>query len=155
MPHIHEKIDFVAEVFIIYKNKVLLRKHDKYGIWLSIGGHVELDEDPVQAAIREVREEVGLNIELVGNPKPNIAKDEGYQELLPPKYLNRHNVKPGHEHVCFVYFGKAHSDVVKPEKETDVFAWFTEEELKTNKELNLRENVLFYATEALRELRDL
>jgi 8-oxo-dGTP pyrophosphatase MutT (NUDIX family) len=66
LPHIHEKIDFCAEAFIVYQNKVLLRVHDKYGFWLSIGGHVELDEDPTQAVIREVKEEVGLEVELVG-----------------------------------------------------------------------------------------
>ena len=46
MPHIHEKIDFTVEIFIIYNNKILFRKHDKYGVWLSVGGHVELYEDP-------------------------------------------------------------------------------------------------------------
>ena len=60
MPHIHNKIDFTVEVFIVYDNKVLLRKHDKYGMWLSVGGHIELDEDSNQAALREVKEEVGL-----------------------------------------------------------------------------------------------
>lgn len=52
MPHIHEKIDFTAEVFVVYKNKVLLRLHDKYKIWLSVGGHIELHEEPNQAAVR-------------------------------------------------------------------------------------------------------
>ena len=60
MPHIHEKIDYCVEVFIVYKNKILLRMHDKLGIWLSVGGHIELDEDPVEAAIREGREGVGF-----------------------------------------------------------------------------------------------
>ena len=59
MPHIHEKIDFTAEVFIVHHNRVLLRLHDKYNIWLSVGGHIELNEDPMEAAIREVKEEVG------------------------------------------------------------------------------------------------
>lgn len=54
MAHIHEKIDFTVEVFVVFQNKVLLRKHDKYKIWLSVGGHIELDEDPNQAALREV-----------------------------------------------------------------------------------------------------
>ena len=69
MPHLHEKIDFTVEVFIVHKNRVLLRLHDKYRIWLSVGGHIELDEDPNQAAIREVKEEVGLDIELVDSRK--------------------------------------------------------------------------------------
>jgi len=46
MAHIHEKIDFTASVFVVHKNKVLLRMHDKYKMWLSVGGHIELDEDP-------------------------------------------------------------------------------------------------------------
>ena len=60
MPHIHEKVDFTVEVFIVYKNKVLLRMHDKHHAWISIGGHIELGEDPEESAIREVKEEVGL-----------------------------------------------------------------------------------------------
>ena len=64
MPHIHEKIDFTVEVFIVHKDKVLLRMHDKYHLWLSVGGHIELDEDPVQGIIREVKEEVGLDIKI-------------------------------------------------------------------------------------------
>ncbi|MFK5282779.1 NUDIX domain-containing protein, partial [Lacticaseibacillus paracasei] len=62
MAHIHEKIDFTVEVFIVHKDKVLLRMHDKFKFWLSIGGHIELDEDPIQAAYREVKEEVGLDV---------------------------------------------------------------------------------------------
>ncbi len=62
MPHIHEKIDFCVEVFIVHKNKVLLRVHDKFKFWLSIGGHIELDEDPIEAAYREVKEEVGFTL---------------------------------------------------------------------------------------------
>jgi len=37
MPHIHEKIDFCAEAYIVYNNKVLLRIHDKLDKWLSVG----------------------------------------------------------------------------------------------------------------------
>lgn len=152
MAHIHEKIDFTVEVFIVHKNRILLRKHDKYGMWLSVGGHIELDEDPIQAASREVQEEVGLEIELVGNPMPPIKGDARYTELLPPKYLNRHTLgDSGHEHVCFVYFARAESDTVKPEKETDIWGWYTLEEVQTN-ELGLQEDIQFYAATALQEL---
>ena len=65
MPHIHEKIDFTVEVFIVYKNKVLLRMHDKVKKWLGPGGHIELHEDPWKP-LREVKEEVGLTVELIG-----------------------------------------------------------------------------------------
>jgi len=30
MPHLHDKIDFTVETFIVYNDRVLLRMHDKY-----------------------------------------------------------------------------------------------------------------------------
>ena len=60
MSHIHPNgTDFVAEVYIVHNNKVLLRLHDKYKIWLAPGGHVEQDgvyEEPNSAGLREVLE---------------------------------------------------------------------------------------------------
>lgn len=155
MAHIHEKIDFTAEVFIVYKNKVLLRKHEKYNIWMSVGGHIELDEDPIQAAIREVKEEVGLEIELVGREKgegTGSPEDGGYQDLLPPKYLGRHPVNETHEHITLVYFAISNTDKTADSidhKERAEICWATKEELR---EMDLRPNVLFYATKALEEL---
>jgi 8-oxo-dGTP diphosphatase len=43
---------------------VLLGDHRKSGLWLPPGGHVEADEDPHQAVIREAREELGIAAEL-------------------------------------------------------------------------------------------
>lgn len=66
MPHIHKDIDTTVEVFLVHKNRALLRKHDKYNLWLSVEGHVELNEDPNEAALREVKEEVGMDAALLG-----------------------------------------------------------------------------------------
>lgn len=151
MPHIHEKIDFTADVFIVYKNRVLLRKHDKYKIWLSVGGHIELDEDPNQAAVREAKEEVGLDIVLADDLR--IANEESptYRELIPPKFLNRHNISDTHEHVGFVYFARSDSDqTINQEDElSDEIRWFTMKELD-NPEITDR--VRTYAKQALKEL---
>src|SRR3989338_7248349 len=107
MPHIHDKIDFTSEVFIVYKNKVLLRKHDKYKIWLSVGGHIELDEDPNQAAIREVREEVGLEVQLYHDNSYPLTRTAEYAELIPPQFLDRNKISATHEHVTLVYFAQS------------------------------------------------
>jgi len=45
--------------------KVLLHKHKKHGFWLGIGGHIEKDENPVEAVLREVKEETNLGISLI------------------------------------------------------------------------------------------
>ena len=155
MPHIHEKIDYTVEVFIVYKNKVLLRMHDKHKIWLSVGGHIELNEDPTQAAIREVKEEVGLDIKLVGGTKGKAngeTENRGHRDLIPPKYMGRHPVTDTHEHVVLIYFATADNDTVKEslnEHERTSTKWVTKEELET---MDLVPNILFYAQEALKEL---
>jgi len=155
MPHIHEKIDFTVEVFVVYKNKVLLRKHEKYDIWLSVGGHIELDEDPVQSAIREVREEVGLEVEIVGGKKgvgDGSTENRGYQDLIPPKYLGMHPAGEIHKHITLVYFAVANSDkilnAINDEEKAEA-RWVSQKELGG---MNLVPNILFYATEALKEL---
>ncbi len=155
MPHIHEKIDFTAEVFIVHKNKVLLRMHDKYKIWLSVGGHIELDEDPNEAAIREVKEEVGLDIKIVGDaqgPLHGVKENRGYKYLIPPRYLGRHPASDTHEHIAFVYFATSDTDKILDslsDHEKSETRWVSKEELGS---MELVPNVLFYATEALKEL---
>ena len=155
MSHIHEKIDFTAEVFIVHKNKVLLRIHDKHKIWLSVGGHIELDEDPVQAAIREVKEEVGLDINIVGDALGhNDDNNRGYQYLIPPRFLGKHPVNDTHMHIVFVYFATVDDDMISTsinEHERSETMWVTREELEN---MELIPNVKFYAMEALNELGD-
>ena len=149
MAHIHEKIDFTVEVFVVHSGKVLLRKHDKYGIWLSIGGHIKLDEDPNQAAVREVMEEVGLVIELYDTRSIRI-NTESFEELIPPISVNRHRISSNHEHVCLVYCAKSFTDEVIPEKNTDIWKWCSYEEIKMLEDI--QENVVYYAERALDEV---
>lgn len=150
MPHIHEKLDFTASVYIVNDGAVLLRKHDKYKAWLPPGGHVELDEDPTQAAVREAKEEVSLDVTLFGDTAPGI-EGEGYQELLPPRFMNRHLIKGGpHTHVDCIYFGTSQNrNVVQGETEvSDEIRWFTKEELDDPK-FEIRETIRRYAHAAL------
>lgn len=150
MAHIHEKIDYAVDVFVVYQNKVLLRKHDKYGIWLSVGGHIELDEDPNEAALREVKEEVGLDVKLLDTRE--FFGERGVQELIAPVSLNRHPITDTHEHISLIYFAKATSDNVVPENEEDEWKWCTQAELESFDEL--RAQVRFYALKALEKVTD-
>ncbi|HAZ16506.1 MAG: NUDIX hydrolase [Parcubacteria group bacterium GW2011_GWA2_43_13] len=151
MPHIHEKTDFTTEVFIVYQNTVLLRKHDKYNIWLSIGGHIGLDEDPNQAAIREVKEEVALNITLYDALRPFDIQTHDYTELIPPMFMNRHRISDSHEHITFTYFAITHTNTVKNEgkEQSEDIHWFTKKEL-TDPTLDIRDHIRHYALTALK-----
>ncbi len=154
MPHIHEKIDFCSETFIVFKNKILLRKHDKYKIWLSVGGHVELDEDPNQAAVREVKEEVGLDVVLYKEEgkQPSFEKSKNIS-LIPPQFMVSHPIDEKHSHIAFIYFAKSETDKLKL-SETEVAddcRWFSKDEILDEK-YNVPESMQFYALKALEVL---
>jgi 8-oxo-dGTP diphosphatase len=148
MSHIHEKIDFTASAYVVYKNKVLLRMHDKYAIWLPPGGHIELDEDPVEAALREVKEESGLEVTLWEGNKQFSIKREGEVELIPPVSLHRHHISPTHEHVNLAYFASSSTDVLSPAagEAQEGLRWCTKEDLE---KMDLRDDIRFYAKLAL------
>ncbi len=150
MPHVHEKIDFTSEVFIVHKNKVLLRKHDKYNLWLGVGGHIELDEDPVQAAIREVKEEVGLDVKIYTSNPEILSKKEGYLELIPPEFLNRHRINTTHEHITFVYFAISKTEELNlsETEKSESCKWFNFEELNSDE---ISDDVRMYAKAALKK----
>ncbi len=45
---------------------LLLARHVHGDAWAPVGGIVDLDEEPADAARREVAEETGLNVEVIG-----------------------------------------------------------------------------------------
>ncbi len=55
----------VAYCVVVDGPWVLLVAHRSAGRWLPTGGHVDLGEAPVQAAQRELKEELGLSLPLV------------------------------------------------------------------------------------------
>jgi 8-oxo-dGTP diphosphatase len=48
--------------------RMLLVHHNKIGQWLYPGGHIDPNEDPAQAALREVHEETGIQAAVIGEP---------------------------------------------------------------------------------------
>ena len=104
MPYIHEKIDFTTAILVVHDSKVLLVLHRKLGRWLPLGGHIELDEDPEQAAVREAKEESGLDVELVGERPPTT--ESGTRALIAPRFLDIHRINDTHEHIGMIYLAR-------------------------------------------------
>lgn len=104
MAHIHEKIDFTVAIFVVHDGKVLLIHHRKLDKWLPLGGHIELDEDPEIAALREAREECGLDVELIGERPPTT--EPGTRALIAPRFLDIHRITNTHEHIGMIYWAR-------------------------------------------------
>ncbi|MDQ3098398.1 MAG: NUDIX domain-containing protein [bacterium] len=148
MAHIHDLIDFTVAVFIVHDNKVLLILHKKLLRWLPIGGHIELNEDPDQGLLREIKEECGLEVDILST-KPNL-ECAGTKFLYTPNYMDLHDISDTHKHVGLTYFAQAKSDKFTfAEKEHNDIRWVTEEELEDEK-LNLSTAIQFYVKEALK-----
>jgi 8-oxo-dGTP pyrophosphatase MutT (NUDIX family) len=104
MAHIHEKIDFTVAIFVVHDGKILLIHHRQLDKWLPLGGHIELDEDPEQAALREAKEESGLDVELLGERPPTTSP--GTRALIAPRFLDIHRINTTHEHIGMIYWAK-------------------------------------------------
>lgn len=131
MAHLNYYLDLCAEVFVVNDGAVLLRLHDKYHIWTGPGGHIDPGEDANEAALREVWEEVGLKVELIGPLGWQKADTETNLDLVPPLFVNRHKINDTHEHSAFIFIAKAESRDINPQMEADKSLqciWVTQEE---------------------------
>jgi len=157
MAHIHELIDYTAGVYVVYKDKVLIRRHEKYGFWIHVGGHIELDEHPVEAAIREVKEEVGLDIVIESydgakakDTTKRLSEAEKATPLPTPKHMNIHPIDETHQHLDLIFYGLSKTDQVIPESPDDQWVWLTAEEVEKHPDMTAL--MKKYALGALAEL---
>jgi 8-oxo-dGTP pyrophosphatase MutT (NUDIX family) len=97
--------DWTVAVFVVSQGRVLLHWHQKLGRWLPPGGHVEPNELPDEAAVREVFEETGVLARLLGAPddtgRPLPSRP---RVLCRPAGIQLEAIAPGHEHIDLVYF---------------------------------------------------
>ena len=129
MPHIHEKIDFTVAIFVVHAGKVLLIHHRQLDKWLPLGGHIELDEDPEQAALREAREESGLDVELLGERPPTT--ESGTRALIAPRFLDIHRISDTHEHIGMIYWARpTQGEVVLATEEHHDICWCDPDDLE-------------------------
>jgi len=151
MPHINYLYDYTITIYIVNPDyKVLLVEHPKYGKWIPVGGHIEMDEDPEDALYREVLEETGLNIEVLSN-KPSI-ESTGTKFLLTPNYVDVHEANAPHKHISFTYFARSKGDKFAISSEHSDMKWFDGDEL-TKPEYGLSDAIKFYSKHAIETAR--
>ena len=101
---------FTVTGFLSHDGRTALHWH-RLNAWLPPGGHVEPDEDPIEAVLREILEETGIDAELL-NAEPRFSHREPAQ-LPPPINIGVYDLPDGdgglreaHQHVDFIYFAR-------------------------------------------------
>ena len=127
----------VAAVLVRKNDKVLLVKRgwDPFkGFWAPPGGSVELGETVFQAGKRELREETGIDTEIVGI--------QTVEDLI-----HREEEGTVETHITIIrLLGRYLGGTAKADSDADDVGWFTIDELNG---LPLRPGVLELVTEAL------
>lgn len=150
MAHIHEKIDFTVAIFIVHQRKILVIHHRKLSKWLPLGGHIELDEDPEIAALREANEESGLEVELLGERPPTTGP--GTRALIAPRFLDIHRISETHEHIGMIYWARPKSgEVTLATEEHHDIRWCSAAELETLQP-PMSDAVKWYCLKAIEEI---
>jgi len=150
---------FTVTGFLVDGDRTALHWHRKNQMWLPAGGHVEPDEDPVQAVVREVLEETGIEAAVVS---PHVAYAfTTPQQLPPPVAILVEDIAEGpHQHIDLIYALRPLGPGAPLAEE---FCWVSEQHLQTNEplavvacgvNLPVPEDVRVLALEAIAIVRD-
>ena len=114
--------DFTATTFVVQEGRTLLLLHRKLGKWFPPGGHIDPHELPDHAAVREVREESGLDVELLTQ-----GDALGHVHVLPQPYcILLEDISPEHQHIDLIYFACVRGgSLAHAEREAHAARWFT------------------------------
>ncbi|WP_122088472.1 NUDIX hydrolase [Halalkalicoccus subterraneus] len=127
---------FTATVYVVNEGATALHEHEKLGLWLPPGGHVDRDELPHETALREAREETGLDVEILS--EHDDVSSSTVESLPEPAHLLLEDINVsengvGHQHIDFVYYGWANSRALDPadgEQGSEDWEWVGPETLE-------------------------
>jgi 8-oxo-dGTP pyrophosphatase MutT (NUDIX family) len=127
---------FVATVYVVHDGATALHFHDKLEMWLPPGGHVDRDELPHEAAVREVREELGMAVDL--RAPTGELESETVRSIPEPQHFLLEDInvtddgEVGHQHVDFIFYGAAEHREIDPAaggQPADDWEWLTPADL--------------------------
>lgn len=130
---------FTVTTFVSTGGATLLHWHRKVGLWLPPGGHIEPNEDPMQAARREALEETGIVVEIL--PTTTSFSYDDPPQLSPPVTIMVEPIRSfkgelAHHHIDMIYFSRPApgEDAAPP---SDTWRWVSREQLEDDAPMTL------------------
>jgi len=115
----------------------LMIHHNKLKVWLPPGGHIEENELPTDAVLREIFEETGIRASIIPN---NRGIECGEMELPFAILLEDIEGDGTHNHIDMIYLCNAiDEDLTPQEDEVHGIGWFSFEQIK---QMETFENVI-------------
>lgn len=115
-----------GSALIVDRDGIVLLRHKRLGIWLQPGGHIDGNEWPFEAAVREAAEETGLP-----------TRHHFDEPLL--FHVDAHDGGRSHRHLDLRYVLTAPREQPRPgPEESQECRWFTWDEAKKTADAGLR-----------------
>lgn len=119
MTELSQTRDFTVAVFVVHGETVLLHFHEKLNRWLPPGGHIEPNELPDEAAVREVLEETGVTCTLLRGGALSFSDPDLPLQLVTPAGIQLEQIGPDHQHIDLIYYATG-----EPAAPMDKVGWF-------------------------------
>ena len=109
---------FTASAWIVnqHKNKVLMTHHKKLNMWLQLGGHADGECDLLNAALREAKEESGIeSFKIISNQIFDLDIHD----------IPNIDSQPSHKHydVRFLFEANSENEKIIVSEESNDVAW--------------------------------
>ena len=142
---------FTATGFVVHDRHVALHWHLKVGEWLPPGGHIQPNEDPVQAVVREVLEETGIEVEVV--PSSAVFQFEYPSVVHPPLTILLEDIydpsEGYHQPIDMIYVCRPINSSVHI---NDGWIWVSREQMATSNLLEREDGIAVAAPQDVRVL---
>ncbi len=124
-------VEFVVTGIVVKDKRILLVHHKKLALWLPPGGHIEKNELPSEAVVRELKEETGLDVEVVNAPLEKVS------DSIPipvPDWMQLENIQNTHCHLDLVYRCRAVGGELQKNHESNAVRFMDLEEITALKD---------------------
>lgn len=123
---------YFAAGYLVNNGRVLLAHHKKFNKWTPPGGHIEENETPDQALVREWKEELNFDIDVLPAHESAFSGDTNATPIPMPFHIDLEREGFDVPHLGYFFYVRliSNNQIIKiSESELHGFGWFSKEEL--------------------------